>query len=138
MQKGKLKKEVEHCLQHFPETRNSDIELTIRIWETFYPEKLFEAPHNGNTSVEVRSLFDLPREDNVKRIRAKFTEQDKYLPTSWEVAEQRQIEEGRWRAYIRFWGIEDIKAPMIPPKVETCPHGLPKFVQCPNCRPAEG
>lgn len=141
MSKRTIKEEIEHCLQKYPETRNSDITLTIKVWEEFYSEVLFDAPHNGKSSINVLDLFNLPREDNVKRVRAKFTELGKYLPTSWEVAKQRQIEEGRWREYVRTFGIENVGEPMYPPppppkpKVETCEHGLPTFVSCPNCKP---
>ena len=50
--------------------------------------------------VELKNIMELPREDNVKRIRAKFQNEKKmYLPTSLEVARQRKISEEEWRAW---------------------------------------
>lgn len=47
--------------------------------------------------VLLEDLFDLPREDNVKRIRAKFNEEGLYLPTSEEVAKRRNMNIPEWR-----------------------------------------
>lgn len=90
-----LKSQVEHILKYNPETRNSDISLTILLWKTFYPQKI-----KDNQYVALADLFDLPREDNVKRIRAKFNSQNKYLPTSLEIALQRGILEEKWRLFM--------------------------------------
>jgi hypothetical protein len=130
MKRGELKKQIEFCLKNFPETRNSDIELTIRIWETYYPQRI----HTSKTGVEVikvRDLFDLPREDNVKRIRAKFNELGKYLPTSEKVAKQRGIEEGEWRKEMMNFVIEEKERIE---KKQLCEHGLPLMVICPDCK----
>lgn len=52
--------------------------------------------------VELGSIINLPREDNIKRIRAKIqNEEHKYLPTTLEVARQRKIAEEDWRAWSR-------------------------------------
>lgn len=123
-----MKKQVESCLKRFPETRNSDIELTIKVWKEYFPQRIVTRQADGKDYVEVRSLFDLPREDNVKRIRAKFNEFGHYLPTSWEVAKQRRISEGQWRAYIQRFPIEDSS-----PEVHECEHGTPTFAECPYC-----
>lgn len=90
-----LKSQVEHILKTYPETRNSDITLTIKLWKVFYPSKIV-----NKDFIRIVDLFDLPREDNIKRIRAKFNSQNKYLPTSLEVALQRGILEERWRLFI--------------------------------------
>lgn len=92
-----LKYKVEKILQEIPETRNSDIALTIEIWKRFYPT--FITPNRvGFDSVRIEDMYFLPREDNVKRIRAQF-QNDKllYLPTSLEVVKQRKINEEVWR-----------------------------------------
>jgi len=132
--RGEVKRMVESCLKRFPKTRNSDIELTITIWNEYCQQRIFSAPHNGQPSIELRNLFDLPREDHVKRIRAKFqNDYGKYLPTSWEVAKQRQIEEGAWREYMRLFPIEEVDMEGKKPE-NVCEHGLPTFVNCPNCK----
>lgn len=118
-----LKNQVEAVLIDDPETRNSDIALTIGVWVRFYGVKM---------SIEVSQLYKLPREDNVKRIRAKFqNEENKYLPTSWEVAEKRGINERTWR---RFMGY-DIKKVMEQEK-KPFPIGLQPntLIKCPKCQ----
>ena len=125
-------KEVEYCLQNFPETRNSDITLLIRIWETYHQQRLFTA-ENGKQAVEIESLYELPREDAVKRIRANFNSKRKYLPTSEKVAKQRQMNIEEWRAWLKDEGIEE-EVPAPPKEPKKCEHGLPTFVACPNCK----
>lgn len=70
------------------ECRNSDIALTILIWRRWY---------NVQDAVAVSRLFDLPREDNVKRVRAVFQNTEhKYLPTDPSILIKRSIEEAYW------------------------------------------
>jgi hypothetical protein len=92
-----LKRMVESVLQDTPAARDSDITLTIEIWKRFYPQRVY-----GGT-VRLTDLYDLPREDNVKRVRAKFQNEDKlYLPTTWEIAKARGIEEDVWRTALGY------------------------------------
>lgn len=84
----RLKLQVEAVLQDEPETRNSDIALTIAVWRRFY---------GVVDSVDVEDLYKLPREDNVKRLRAMFNAEGRFLPTRWDVAKRRGIEMARWR-----------------------------------------
>lgn len=138
MQKGAIKlraKEVEYCLQHFPETRNSDITLLIKILQTYHAKYIF-TNDQGKESVTLESLYDLPREDGVKRIRANFNSKGKYLPTSEAVARGRMMNIEQWRAWLKEEGIEPESLPEPKPEKvapEKCPHGLPLFVSCPNC-----
>lgn len=98
-----LKEKVEKMLRLYPETRNSDIELTIRIWKEYFPTKLITREKDGKIYVAVSDLFELPREDNVKRLRAKIqNEEGKFLPTSLEVALKRGIEEEKWHKAMAF------------------------------------
>lgn len=83
-----LKQKVEKVLEECPETRNSDIELMIQIWQKYYEV--------GN-SINLRSLFSLPREDHIKRVRASFNAKGKYLPTDLKIAKTRGILENEWR-----------------------------------------
>lgn len=92
-----LKIQVEYCLATFPETRDSDISLLLKIWNEYYPQRIFLTEF-GNPAVMLSDLYELPREDGVKRYRAHFqNDHNLYLPTSWEVAKQRKINEERWR-----------------------------------------
>ena len=89
----KLRKKVEYCLENFPATRNSDVTLTISIWRQF---------HRVNGAINVSQLYDLPREDNVKRLRAEIQNvEGRFLPTSLEVAKKRRIKEETWLEYIQ-------------------------------------
>ena len=157
-----LKEKVEAVLKDYPQSRDSDVWLTLKIWSLYYPtlisrggflmnfrdhiaetlgKRALVKPDNfgfaewelyksqtqvwknmldefDNTllkggyvaqveekivpvaMVELKNIMDLPREDNVKRIRAKFqNEEKKYLPTTLEVARQRKISEEEWRAW---------------------------------------
>ena len=97
----KLSKKVEYILDKYPETRNSDILLTILIWTIFHRSKLKII--ENDLCVPVNALYDLPREDNVKRIRAKLqNEENKYLPTHPKVRKQRGIKEEQWRRYLGY------------------------------------
>lgn len=91
-----LRYKILHCLEKYPSTRNSDIDLTLKVWHEFHNSKLIEI--NGREYVGVLDLFELPREDHVKRIRAKIqNEEHKFLPTSFEVVKKRKINQEIWR-----------------------------------------
>ncbi len=97
-----LKGQVEAMLHSQEETRNNDITLTLAIWQKFYPH-LIRKGSTGEPGVWLRDIFKLPREDNVKRVRAKFqNEENKYLPTDPKVREARGIEEDKWRAHLGY------------------------------------
>lgn len=91
-----LKAQVEHCLTTYPETRNSDITLMLKIWQLFYPELVTA------TDVPFNSLYQLPREDNVKRVRAAFNSKGLFYPTSWEVAKARDINRDEWQVAMGY------------------------------------
>lgn len=94
-----LDKKVRYCLDKDEASRNSDIRLTQVIWWTFYRESLKEI--DGVYFVSLGKLFDLPREDNIKRIRAKIqNEERKYLPTDPKIAKKRGWNEDEWRSYL--------------------------------------
>lgn len=99
-----LKRMVEEVLQDIPETRDSDIRLTIEIWKRFYPQRILMSATNREM-VALDSLYDLPREDNVKRIRAKFQndpEMPLYPPTKLEIALERGFNEETWKKALGY------------------------------------
>jgi len=87
---------VEECLRNLPETRNSDIVLMLAIWRRYFPQRIRKGA-SGEEGVWLRDIIDLPREDNIKRVRAKFNAEGKYYPTDWKVAKARGIKEDEWR-----------------------------------------
>lgn len=97
-----LKDKVIYCLKNYPHTRNDDVSLTLTIWWKFYNnsiEKIGESYY-----VKCIDLKQLPREDNVKRIRAKLqNEKNIYLPTDENVRKQRGINEAAWRKYLGYY-----------------------------------
>lgn len=96
-----LKNKVIYCLENYPQTRNCDISLTLIIWWKFHNSSL--EFFNDDYYVRCKDLRWLPREDNVKRIRAKLqNDENKYLPTDEEVRKQRGIQEEQWRKYLGY------------------------------------
>ena len=90
---------VEDVMTDIPETRNSDIKLTLEIWKRFYPNYIKDL--DGVEVVSLSSLYTLPREDNVKRLRAFIQNTEGRLPpTTWEVAKQRGINKEIWESSI--------------------------------------
>lgn len=77
-------------------SRNSDIRLTQAIWYRYFQKYLFKNDKD-RWCVELSLMFELPREDNIKRIRAKIqNEEKKFLPSDPEVRKQRKISEDDW------------------------------------------
>ena len=96
-----LKEMVEHCLKTYPDTRNSDIKLTNQIWVVYYLDKI--KIMDDGYYVKLLDLYDLPREDNVKRIRATFqNDRGLYLPTDPKVLKQRRLLESQWREELGY------------------------------------
>ena len=98
-----LDKKVRICLAADVESRNDDLRLTQVVWWRYHREcvKLIDGVHY----VAVRDLHNLPREDNIKRVRAKIQNvEHKYLPTKPEVAVKRGWNEDRWRHYLGYGG----------------------------------
>tara|TARA_R100000750_G_scaffold35776_1_gene23027 strand:- start:2488 stop:2895 length:408 start_codon:yes stop_codon:yes gene_type:complete len=107
-----LKSDIELILKENPETRNSDITLTIEIWKRFYGSFIFTGT-SGNKGIWLETLYSLPREDNIKRIRANFCNQGKEwaYPTDIKVALARGIKEQEWRQKLGYPRFDDIKYP---------------------------
>lgn len=99
-----------NILENFPKSRDSDQWLTIKLWCVYYPTRIQEeglpVPEGEKPIVRkfvyLDDIMELPREDNIKRMRAIIqNEEHLFLPTSWEVAKQRQIAEWDWQEYTR-------------------------------------
>jgi hypothetical protein len=72
--------QVEYILMKFPHTRDSDRELVITLWQTYYPTFFYE-----NNWLNIHKFFDLPNHDTITRARRKL--KDKY-PRSKEIEQQ--------------------------------------------------
>lgn len=101
MKKGLLEKQIRHILATDEKSRNSDIRLTQMVWWNHHRSKLHQI--NGRVMVDVADLFTLPREDNIKRIRAKIQNDNKeFLPTDPAVAKKRGWQEDEWRKFLGY------------------------------------
>lgn len=99
--KGQLEKQIREILAKDERSRNSDIRLTHCLWITFY-RKHFKMI-DGHWHVDIQAMYELPREDNIKRIRAKIqNDLHEFLPTDPEVARKRGWEIDEWRAYLGY------------------------------------
>lgn len=108
-----LKSQVRYCLEYFPPTRNSDIRLMLEVWQQFYPEKIGRI--DGKNVVWLQELYELPREDNIKRLRAKIQNVEReFLPTEQSVAVKRGFEVDEWKRelYGNPIGADPRKPPM--------------------------
>lgn len=97
----KLRKIIETELSRNEKSRNDDRYLTLSIWWRYYPEHfiVYECKHY----IKADAVLSLPREDNIKRLRAKIqNEEHKYLPTSAEVRKKRGISEEVWLKYCTY------------------------------------
>jgi len=100
MKKNNLKKKIIEILRDFPITRNSDITLMIELWKRYY-QCYIKKDTSGEFGIYLSSLYFLPREDEIKRLRALIqNEEHHFLPTEEKVRKQRRIKEEDWRSYI--------------------------------------
>lgn len=91
-----LKQQVKQILEECPESRNSDIVLTIEVWKRVMPHLSYFFDKL------LKLLLKLPREDNCKRYRAMYQAKGQYVPTDWEVAKQRRMKEDFWRKSLNY------------------------------------
>ena len=86
--------QVKNILIEYEGARNSDITLTILLWQKFY---------GVEDSLNVNKLYDLPTQDAIKRYRAEIqNEKGLYLPTDPEILKQRKINEQLWKQELDY------------------------------------
>lgn len=93
-----LKLQVKQILEDYPETRNNDISLMIKLWEVYYFVGYCDLLLEGN----IKALYSLPYQDNIKRYRAMYQAKGICVPTDWEVAKQRRMKEDWWREKLNY------------------------------------
>lgn len=97
-----LYKQVYSVLKHYPETRNSDIALMIKLWNVFYPDNIF-IDHEKFDYVRVKDLYQLPREDHIKRYRAEIQNvRGIFLPTNIDILMERIKLSKEWRERLGY------------------------------------
>jgi hypothetical protein len=98
MKKDNLYTQVETILVTEPETRNSDITLMIALWRRYYPETIVK-----DIGVYLKDLYDLPREDNIKRHRATIQNKEtRLLPTDMKIFIERAKASKEWKARLGY------------------------------------
>lgn len=99
--RGELESQIRVVLSEDKKSRNSDIRLTQMIWWKYYRNKIKMV--DDKPYINMNDLFELPREDNIKRIRAKIQNDEKmYLPTDPAIARKRGWAEDEWRSYLGY------------------------------------
>lgn len=99
----RLKKMVEYVLHDNPkyngvEARNSDVALTICIWQRFYG-----VGTNHDSVVHLSRILELPSEDKIGRVRRTFQNTEhKYLPNDPRVLIARSILEEYWQEALGY------------------------------------
>lgn len=99
-----LKKLVIECLEKYPETRNNDITLTLKLWYNFYNQHIF-SNERSEQCIKLDDLYLLPTQDSIKRIRAALQNNKKnprFLPTNPEVIKKRQRREEQIRSDLGY------------------------------------
>jgi hypothetical protein len=78
-----LTTQVAWLLNHYPETRDSDITLQIQYWKTFEPDKF------GGSHISVDDLYKLKRLTSIARSRATIQNTHKLFLASDEIRKRR-------------------------------------------------
>ena len=109
-----IRKQILYCLEQYPNTRNDDIDLTIKVWQNFPPlneatgknVKIHYSEISNKYYIALEDLHWLQREDHIKRIRADIQNKDKlWLPTNPRVAEFRKKDgrgESLWKKRLGY------------------------------------
>jgi len=105
--KTKIREMIIYCLENFPETRNSDIALTLKVWQ-YFTDKVVWSEKTNSHWVQIKDLFDLPREDHIKRVRASLNAVGMFMPTDPKVIEARNKSKKQWREEL---GYKNYKSP---------------------------
>jgi hypothetical protein len=101
-----LKSKILKLLAIDLDTRDNDIYLTYEIWKKFFPDLLKTI--DGKFYVALDNLHYLPREDDVKRIRARIqNKMGLFPPTNWLVAKKRFWKQQTWLQRVREWNKND-------------------------------
>lgn len=94
-----LKAKILYVLEKVPKTRDDDVELMLYIWNMFYKGKTHY--YDAKLGVTFENIRELPRHDDIKRIRALIqNEEHLFLPTSEQVRKRRRIAESQWVAWL--------------------------------------
>lgn len=80
-----IRTRVAYILNHFPETRNSDILLQFKYWKVFQPEVL-----GADETVDLTKMFKLERATSIIRARAKIQNEYGLFQADEEIKSMRK------------------------------------------------
>lgn len=81
---------VERILYNIPETRNCDIKLALKIWQSY----------DGATDpISLSSILGLTNFNTISRARRKFQSKGEYLPTDRNVLIKRGLLQKEYRKH---------------------------------------
>jgi len=90
-----LEKKVIATLRDYAYTRDDDLNLTIRLWQTFFPG------YCRNGKITMSDFRFLPSQSDIQRLRAKIqNDLGQYPPTHWKVAQKRKMKRAKWERYL--------------------------------------
>ncbi len=95
-----LMQKTEQILAKYKRARNDDKYLCIVFWWEYHRGILEMDANNKNPKILLENILQLPSQDFISRCRRKIQESGKYLPTDWEVARKRKINEDVWKNYM--------------------------------------
>lgn len=88
-----LKRCVEWVLDNYPETRNSDVLLTVQLWKSYCADYIIDKEY-----IKLDNIKLFPREDHIGRIRRSFQEKGRYIPTDRKIFDDRKIQQEFWHS----------------------------------------
>ena len=101
--KSDIYQKIEMLLKFDQKTRNDDIDLTLAIWRRWYGTYIKTSTVDGREYVALEDVPKLPREDHVKRIRARIQNVEcRYLPTSLQVFIDRAKASKEWKQRLGY------------------------------------
>jgi hypothetical protein len=90
-----LKSKVQYCLEKYVEARNSDVKLCNYLLLEFYKEYL---NYEGiSPYIYLKDLYNVPKFENICRLRRKFNEKKMFLATDPFIIKERRKRERDWR-----------------------------------------
>ncbi len=94
-----LMQKTEAILAKYPKARDDDKYLALAVWWNYHKDDISSI--NNSFYIKLEDYYKLPSADFISRCRRKIQEAGKFLPTQWEVAHRRKINEDVWKTYMQ-------------------------------------
>jgi hypothetical protein len=100
---GTLKAKVAYILNHYPQTRNNDKLLTIKVWEVFHPDRIIDGD-----KIRLQDILNLPKAYDMQRYRAEIQNQLGLFLPSLQAQETRRHRQDHWKEEMQFKNVPKI------------------------------